>query len=86
MNGSLEMKKKSGNKNIILVVSMSVVVMFLIGYFIGGSYNPIATSSDMPTVQQQVSTTQNDNTQVGLHNITYYYNTTSLAQLYINTK
>ena len=60
MNGSLEMKKKSGNKNIILVVSISVVVMFLTGYFIGGSYSPIATSSNVDTLQQQVSTTQND--------------------------
>jgi S1-C subfamily serine protease len=87
MNGSLEMKKKSGNKNIILVVTISVVVMFLTGYFIGGSYSPIATSSDVNTVQQQVSTTQNTNTQEELlHNITYYYNTTDLAQLYNDAK
>ena len=86
MNGSLEMKKKSGNKNIILIVAMSVIAMFLIGYFIGGSYSPIATSSDVNTVQQQVGTTQNENTQNGLHNITYYYNTTDLAQLYNNAK
>jgi serine protease Do len=86
MNGSLEMKKKPGNKNIILVVTISVVVMFLTGYFIGGSYSPIATSSDVNTVQQQVSTTQNKNTQEVLHNITYYYNTTDLAQLYNDAK
>jgi S1-C subfamily serine protease len=86
MNGSLEMKKKSGNKNIILVVSISVVVMFITGYFIGGSYSPIATSSDVDTVQQQVSTTQNENTQEKIHNITYYYNTTNLAQLYNDAK
>jgi len=86
MNGSLEMEKKSGNKNIILVVSISVVVMFLIGYFIGGSYSPIATSSDTNIVQQQVSTTQNSNTQKELYNITYYYNTTDLAQLYNDAK
>ena len=86
MNGSLEMKKKSGNKNIILVVSISVVVMFLTGYFIGGSYSPIATSSDVNTVQQQISTTQNENTQKELYNLTYYYNTTNLAQLYIDAK
>jgi S1-C subfamily serine protease len=86
MNGSLELKKKSGNKNIILVVTISVVVMFLTGYFIGGSYNPIATSSDVNTVQQQISTTQNKNTQEISHNITYYYNTTDLAQLYNDAK
>jgi S1-C subfamily serine protease len=86
MNGSLEMKKKSGNKNIILVVSISVVVMFLTGYFIGGSYSPIATSSDANTLQQQISTTQNENTQDVQHNITYFYNTTDLAQLYNDAK
>jgi S1-C subfamily serine protease len=86
MNGSLEMKKKSGNKNIILVVTISVVVMFLIGYFIGGSYSPIATSSNVDTIQQQASTTQNENTQKEIHNITYYYNATDLSQLYIDAK
>jgi len=86
LNGSLEMKKKSGNKNIILVVSISVVVMFLTGYFIGGSYNPIATSSGVGTIQQQISATQNENTQEKIHNITYYYDTTNLAQLYNDAK
>jgi S1-C subfamily serine protease len=86
MNGSLEMKKKSGNKNIILIASISVLVMFLTGYLIGGSFSSIATSSDVNTIQQQVSTTQNQNTQEVLHNITYYYNTTSLSQLYQNIK
>ena len=86
MNGSLEMKKKSGNKNIILVVSISVVVMFLTGYFIGGSYSPIATSSDVDTVQQQISATQNENTQEEIHNITYYYDATDLSQLYNDAK
>lgn len=86
MNGSLEMEKKSGNKNIILVVSICIVVMFVIGYIIGGSYGPLVTSSDVNTVKQQVSTTQNDNTQEEFHNITYYYNTTNLAQLYSDTK
>ncbi len=86
MNGSLEMKKKSGHKNSILVISISVVVMFLIGYFIGGSYNPIATSSDVGTVQQQMSVTQNEDTQEEIRNITYYNDTTNLAQLYNNAK
>ncbi len=86
MNGIYEIKKKSGNKNIILVVSISIVIMFLTGYFIGGSYSPIATSSDINTVQQQVNSNQNENAQNELHNITYFYNTTDLAQLYNNAK
>jgi S1-C subfamily serine protease len=86
MNGIYEIKKKSRNKNIILIVSISVVVMFLTGYFIGGFYNPIATSSDADTLQQEVSITQNKNTQNELYNITYFYNTTDLAQLYNDAK
>jgi S1-C subfamily serine protease len=86
MNESLEMKKKFGNKNIILAVSMSIVVMFLVGYFIGGSYSPLATSSDIGTVQQQVGNNQYQDTQQEIHNITYYYNGTSLAEVYNDAK
>jgi S1-C subfamily serine protease len=87
MYGSLETKKNSGKKSIIFVISLSVVLMFLTGYLIGGSYNPIATSSDVETLQQQVSTTQLTDTQeTATHDITYYYGTTDLSQLYNDAK
>ncbi len=86
MNGSIEMKKKSINKNIILVVSISIATMFLAGYFIGGSYGPLASSSDIDTAQQQVSTTHDDTTQQQINNITYYIDTASLAQVYNDVK
>jgi len=86
MNESFEMKKKRGNKNIIVFVAICVVAMFIAGYFIGGSLSSIATSSKTDTFQQQASTIQYDNTQEEIHNITYFYNTTSLAQVYNDAK
>lgn len=86
MNGSVEMKKKYSNKNMILVVSISIVVFFLVGYIIGGSYSPTGASSDINTTQQQGDITQNDTTQQEIYNIQYYYNTTTLAQLYNEVK
>ena len=71
---------------VILGVTLGIAAMFIVGYYIGGAYSPIATSSDINTVQQQVGTTQNDDTQQEIHNITYYYNSTSLAQLYTDAK
>ena len=45
MNESLEIKKKSKNKNIIMFVAIGVATMFIAGYFVGGSLNSLATSS-----------------------------------------
>ena len=85
MNESFEIKKKPRNKNIIAFVAICIVAMFTAGYFIGGSLSSIATSSKTDT-QQQTGTIQDDNTQEEIHNITYFYNTTSLAQLYKDIK
>ncbi len=59
--------------------------MFIAGYFIGGSLSSIAISSKTDTLQQ-TSNIQYDNNQEEIRNITYFYNTTSLAQLYKNIK
>ena len=86
MNGSVEMNNKSANKMIVLAITLGIAAMFIVGYYIGGVNSPFATSSDIDTVQQQVGTSQNDNTRQQIHNITYYYNSTSLAQLYSDAK
>lgn len=86
MNGNVEMKKKNTNKNIILVMSISIVAMFVVGYLIGGSYGPFATSADIKLVQEQGNTTLDETTQQQMNNITYYYDTTSLARLYNDIK
>ncbi len=86
MNQSLETKKKSINKNILMVVAISISTMFIAGYFVGGSLNSLATSSTTTSSQQQRSILNNNTNLEETHNITYYYNTTSLAQLYNDVK
>lgn len=86
MNRSVEMNNRSTSKIVITAISLGIVAMFIAGYYIGGTFSPIATSSDIDTVQQQVGTSQHDDTQQEIHNITYYYNSTSLAQLYTDAK
>jgi len=86
MNENFEKKIKTGNKNIIVFVAICIVAMFTAGYFIGGSLSTLATSSKTITSQQQASTIQDDTLQEEIHNITYFYNTTSLAQLYQDNK
>jgi S1-C subfamily serine protease len=86
MNESLEIKKKSKNKSIIAFVAIGIATMLIAGYFVGGSLNSLATSSTTKSPQQQESILDNNATTEEIHNITYYYNTTSLAQLYKNIK
>ncbi len=85
MDESFNINKKPKNKNIIVFVAICIIAMFIAGYFIGGSLSSMATSLKIDT-QQQVDTSQHDNTNKEIHNITYVYNTTSLAQLYKNVK
>jgi len=59
--------------------------MFIAGYFIGESLSSIAISSKTDTLQQ-TSNIQYDNNQEEIRNITYFYNTTALAQLYKDIK
>ena len=86
MNEIFEKKKNSGNRNIIVFITICIVAMFTAGYFIGGSLSSLVTPSDVDIIQQQVGTTQNENTPGELYNITYYYNTTDLSQLYVDAK
>ncbi len=81
---TVEIKKKNSTKNIVLVVSISIVAIFLLGYLIGGLYGPLA-SSTIQTAQQQLGTNEDAITQQPIYNITYY-NSTSLAQLYADAK
>ena len=86
MNESIEIKKKSKNKNIIVFVAIGVATMFIVGYFVGGSLSSLATSSKTDSTQLQGNVLEDNTTLEEIHNITYYYNTTSLAQLYKDVK
>ena len=85
MNESFELRKKS-NKGIIAFVAIGIATMFIAGYFVAGSLSSFATSSTTQPSQPQSSLVTNNTTSKVVHNITYYYNTTSLAQLYNDAK
>lgn len=85
MNRIVEMKKKNSMKNIIVVVSISIVTMFLAGYFIGGMHSSHATSSTIETVLQ-IGSNQDSNSQQELINISYYYDGTALSRVYTDVK
>jgi S1-C subfamily serine protease len=85
MNESLELKKKS-NKSIIAFIAIGVATMFIAGYFVAGALSSLATSSTTKSTLQQGTILENNTTSEEVHNITYYYNSTSLAQLYNNVK
>ena len=84
MNGSIELKTKSVNKNIIAIGAISIIAMFLVGYLIGGSFSPLVTSTGVTTTNQQINSL-NDATSTS-YDVTYYYNSTSLAYIYNEVK
>jgi S1-C subfamily serine protease len=87
MYESIETKKKSLDRIILVVVAIGVATMFIAGYFIGGSVNSLATSTTTKSSSQQSSTlVTNSTTAKVMQNITYYYDTISLAQLYNDVK
>jgi S1-C subfamily serine protease len=87
MNESLELKKKSLNKNILMGVAIGIAVMCIAGYLVGGSLNALVTSSATESSKQQNTLLTNTTTsKAENHDVTYYYNTTSLAQIYNDVK
>lgn len=85
MNESFKLRKKS-NKSIIAFVAIGIATMFIAGYFVAGSLSSFATSSTIQSPQPQSSLVMDNTTPKVVHNITYYYNMTSLAQLYNDAK
>ena len=75
-------KRKWKNGYIAGFIALAIVAMFIVGYIAGGSLNSSATTSTNNTIQQQVGNPSSETTNEEIHNITYYYNTTNLAQLY----
>jgi S1-C subfamily serine protease len=86
MYENLETKKKTTNRTIFMIVAIGIATMFITGYFVGGSLDSLATSSTSKSSQTQNSVLTNTTTTDEIHEITYYYNSTSLAQLYNDAK
>jgi S1-C subfamily serine protease len=86
MYESIETKKKTTNRTILMVVAIGIATMFIAGYFVGGSLESLATSSTLKTTQPLNTVLINTTSQEETADIIYYYNTTSLADLYNNVK
>ncbi len=86
MYESNQLNKKTKNKNIIMFVATSLVIILIAGYLVGGSLSSLATTSTPKTSQTQNTILTNTTTPKTSQDITYYYNTTSLAKLYKEVK
>jgi S1-C subfamily serine protease len=89
MNELSEPKKSFMNRYVAGFATIMVVMMFIAGYVVGGSFN--STSSGIPTttisdLQQQIDTLKQERVSEEFQNITYVYDNISLAQIYDNTK
>lgn len=82
MNETTPIERKSRNGYIVAFIALAIVAMFVVGYVVGGTLRSTTTSLTNNNSLQQTENTQNDNSNQEIQNITYYYNTTSLAQLY----
>lgn len=76
-------KKKFGR---ILFISIVILAMFFTGFIAGGSFIYGLTSPEIDELQYQVGSIQNNNDNLEYQNITYFYNDTSLSELYKKVK
>lgn len=83
-------KKKYVNRYVAGFATVMVVMMFIAGYVVGGSFNNNSSSGLSPStinnLQQQIDTLKQQSTSEEYQNITYLYNNVSLAQIYDNTR
>jgi S1-C subfamily serine protease len=89
MNELSEPKKNFVNRYIAGFVTLMVVMMFIAGYVMGGSFTsdttPVTTGT-ISNLQQQINTLKEDRTSQQFQNITYVYDNISLADIYNNAK
>ncbi len=80
------MGKKSRKGTIATFIALAIIAMFIVGYVVGGSLSSSTTTSTSNTIQEQDNNKSESSSVEEVHNITYYYNTTSLANLYDSVK
>jgi S1-C subfamily serine protease len=91
MNELSNTKKNYVNRYVAGFATIMVVMMFIAGYVVGGSFNNSTSSSGVPAstienLQQQIDSLKQQSTSEGYQNVTYLYNSVSLAQIYDNTR
>jgi len=69
-----------------MLISVFIVAMFVAGFLFGGSLIYGLNSTKFDELQSQIYSLQNKNTDTEIQNITFFYNETSLSELYENVK
>jgi S1-C subfamily serine protease len=77
-------KKTSLGK--IMLISLIVIAMFIAGFLSGGSLIYGLTSSEIDDLESQINSIEYETQIVENQDITYYYNDTSLSDIYKDTK
>ena len=70
----------------LMLISVFVVVMFIAGFVSGGSLIYGLASSEIDDLQYQIEHLQYGNDNIEFQNITYFYNVTSLSDVYKDVK
>jgi S1-C subfamily serine protease len=90
MNELSDTKKNYVNRYVAGFATIMVVMMFIAGYVVGGSFYGSRSSGVSTTtisnLQQQINTLKQERTSEQFQNITYVYDNISLAQIYDNTR
>ncbi len=79
-------KTKEINYTKLMFVSVIIAVMFIVGFISGGSYIYGLSSYDINDLENQIRLLQSGNTITEVQNNTYFYNDTSLSDIYKNVK
>ena len=69
-----------------MLISVFIVAMFIAGFLFGGSLIYGLNSTKFDELQSQIYSLQNKNTDTEIQNISFFYNETSLSELYENVK
>lgn len=78
--------KKETNLAKYMLISVFIVAMFIVGFLFGGSLIYGLNSSKFDDLQNQIYSMQNKNNDTEIQNITFFYNETSLSDLYENIR
>ena len=78
--------KKENNLAKYTLISVFIVAMFIAGFLFGGSLIYGLNNSKFDDLQSQIYSLQNKETEKEVQNITFFYNETSLSNLYEEVK
>lgn len=79
-------KIKEKNYSRLMLISIVVVITFIIGFIFGGSYMYGLSAYEIDDLQDQMDLLNPDDSVIEIYNNSYYYNDTSLSDIYNEVK